>query len=117
MQIGRVDERVEVAVAQSFHATGGRNYPPRSGLFFNQLAARSAQQLFDEVRGINAAAEIRILKNGHLKWDGRLHTSYHVLAQRPTHFVHRLTTIFAESDELADHRVIMRGNHVARVSV
>ena len=72
-------------------------------LLFDQLAAGAAEELLDEVGGVNAAAEIRVLQNRLLERNRGLDAGDHVFAQRAAHLVHRFATIFAVGDEFADH--------------
>ena len=57
--------------------------------------------------GIDAAAEIGVLKNGLLEGDRGLDAGDHVLAQGAAHLVHGFAAVFAEGDELADHGIVM----------
>jgi hypothetical protein len=73
-----------------------------SGFFFNQFAAGTAEELFDEVGGVNTAAEVRILHDGLLESRGGLDAGDDEFAQGAVHAVNGFAPVFALDDDFAD---------------
>jgi len=88
-----------------------------SGLFFNQFPACATEELFDKGCRVNPAPKIRVLQDCLLERNRRFYTGNEKLTQGPTHLIHCLAAVFAIGDEFADHRIIVRRNHVTGVSV
>ena len=66
VQVSRIDKSVKAA----FSAKVSGSWCPALSLFLDQFPAGAAEELLDEIGGVNAAAEIRVLQNGLLerKW-------------------------------------------------
>ena len=88
-----------------------------SGFLLDEFAAAAAEEFLDEVGGVDAAAEFRVVQDGFLKRDGRLDAGDDVLVEGTVHLVHGVAPVGAVGDELGDHRVVVAGNGVAGVGV
>lgn len=72
-------------------------------LLFDEFAAGAAEEVLDEIGGVHAAAEVRVLQDGLFEGDGGFDSGDHVLAQRAAHFVHGVAPIFTVGNEFSDH--------------
>src|SRR5205085_2719527 len=81
------------------------------------VAAGAVWELFDEICGINAAAEVGVLEEGELGGDGGFDAGHHVFAERAGHFVHGFAPVFAVGNKFAEEGIVMGRNGVAGVRV
>jgi hypothetical protein len=86
-------------------------------LFLHQFATGAAEELINEIGGVDAAAEVRVLQDGLLEGNGGLDAGDHVFAQGAAHLVHGFTAVFAVGDELADHGIVSGRNGVAGIGM
>ena len=84
---------------------------------FEEFAAGAAEEVVDEVGGVDAAFEVGVLEDGELKRDGGFDAFNHKFVEGASHNVHGFGAVFAVGDKFADHGVVVGRDGIAGVDV